>query len=88
MVADLEHPRDDDTLQAVPGPLDRLDVETLEREEIAQLLGREVDGAVLAEPPEGHPHQLITSNCSRNRTSLSQRSRMSGMPNRIIASRS
>ncbi len=88
MIAHVEHPRDDHALQTVPRTLDPLDVEALEREEVAQLLRRELDRAVLPEPSQRNAHQLSTSNCPRNRTSLSQSSRMSGIPNRIIASRS
>jgi hypothetical protein len=88
VVADLQHPGDRHPGEPRPGLLDRLEVRALQRQEVAELHGTQLGRTELPEPADRDAHQPITWNCSRNRTSLSQSSRMSGIPKRIIASRS
>ncbi len=87
VVADLDHPRDDDAGDPLPRTLDRLDLRALAREQLRELLGRQVGRAQLAQPGQDDLH-AAPSNRSRNRTSPSTNSRMSFTPYLTIATRS
>ena len=76
VVADLDHPGDDDAGDPLPRTLDRLDLRALAREQLRQLLGRQVGRAQLPQPGQDDLH-AAPSNRSRNRTSPSTNSRMS-----------
>ena len=84
LVQDAGH---DDARQPVPRAQEVLHVDALLAQPVREHLGREVGGAVLAQPRQGNPHRT-PSNRRRNRTSPSHSIRMSGMPNRAMASRS
>jgi hypothetical protein len=70
VVANLEHPSDDHSVEVLPRTLDRLDLGALVGEELCELVRRELRRAELAEPVQDDLH-ATPSNCSRNRTSPS-----------------
>ena len=79
MVPHLDHPSDDDTRDALPRILDRLDLRPPATEELRELRRRKLRRAQLPEPGH-HDLHATPSNCSRNRTSPSTSSRMSFTP--------
>ena len=78
MVADLDDLRDDDALQAAPWSLDRLDQHPARDQHLRERLRLEFARGELAQPRQRDQHQTAP-NCSRNRTSPSINSRMSGI---------
>ncbi len=67
-----------------PDGLDRIDLARRDDEALGDLLDRDVDRDVFAQPRDGDSHQ----NCLRTRRSFSQNIRMSGIPCRCAAMRS
>ena len=76
MALDRQQLADDDVPPVVAPADDPLDLHAEHREALGELLGRQVDVDVLAQPRQRHPHR----SCSRNRRSFSRNSRRSVMP--------
>src|SRR6476660_3874911 len=87
VVAYLHDPSDDHTLEAIPRTFDRLDQHASRDQDLRESLGVQIRRRVLTEPAERNAHHAAP-NRSRNRTSLSIRSRISGISYRRIATRS
>ncbi len=87
MIAHLEDADNDDAVQPGPRPKHTFDLDASMGHQFGKLVDRHLGRCELAEPSERHPHG-VTPNCSRNRTSPSISTRMSGIAYRSSATRS
>src|SRR6266540_4315989 len=85
MLFDLQHAGDEHLAQVLVQRDDGVDGRAQHREPVGHLLGVERAAEQRLEPAARDDHP---ANCRRKRTSLSEKSRMSGMPCRVIAMRS
>src|SRR6476660_2586670 len=87
VIAYLHDPRDDHTVEPLPGTFDRLDQHPSGDQDVRESFGTQIRRGVLTQPAERNAHHAAP-NRSRKRTSLSIRSRISGIWYRRIATRS
>ena len=87
VVTHLDDARHDDTREPLPRAVHGSDLGAPIREELGELLGRQVGRDELAQPGVDDLH-ATPSNCSRKRTSPSTNRRRSFTPYRTIATRS
>src|SRR5207244_10110883 len=79
---------DQDVIQVLMQRDNRVDGGGVERQAIRDVAWVERSVQQRLEPTTGDDHRAPPANCARKRTSLSNRSRMSGIPWRVIAMRS
>src|SRR5690348_5930581 len=88
MLLHLQHSGDQDVVQVLVQRDDRVHRGGVEREALRDVARIERSLQQRLEPATRNDHRAPPANCARNRTSLSNSTRISGMPWRVMAMRS